>query len=284
MKPLISIGSLIDTSFEHYRKHLPSILGITLWLLVAAIPSAIGILLSREGDDLGLATWASFGLNVVGGVITVLASLHISVALILAVREQRKGKSIDPRVVLRKAFSLDLSYIWAMILKNIFAVLLPLIPLILAFTAFVFALRSENTLLVNSLSILAFIAILIALGGAIKFSLTYNFVPYATVLEGKRGMESLRTSATLVRGRWWETFWRSFLPKALYTLIFVVALGVILWVTGIIAIAVSQESFVIAKFFALLNFFISTLVNAFMLPLLLLNDYYLYDNLQETHE
>ncbi|NBX50283.1 hypothetical protein EBT25_10150, partial [bacterium] len=270
--------------FEHYRKHLPSILGITLWLLVAAIPSAIGILLSREGDDLGLATWASFGLNVVGGVITVLASLHISVALILAVREQRKGKSIDPRVVLRKAFSLDLSYIWAMILKNIFAVLLPLIPLILAFTAFVFALRSENTLLVNSLSILAFIAILIALGGAIKFSLTYNFVPYATVLEGKRGMESLRTSATLVRGRWWETFWRSFLPKALYTLIFVVALGVILWVTGIIAIAVSQESFVIAKFFALLNFFISTLVNAFMLPLLLLNDYYLYDNLQETHE
>jgi hypothetical protein len=284
MKPLISIGSLIDTSFEHYRKHLPSILGITLWLLVAAIPSAIGILLSREGDDLGLATWASFGLNVVGGVITVLASLHISVALILAVREQRKGKSIDPRVVLRKAFSLDLSYIWAMILKNIFAVLLPLIPLILAFAAFIFALRSENTLLVNSLSILAFIAILIALGGAIKFSLTYNFVPYATVLEGKRGMESLRTSATLVRGRWWETFWRSFLPKALYTLIFVVALGVILWVTGIIAIAVSQESFVIAKFFALLNFFISTLVNAFMLPLLLLNDYYLYDNLQETRE
>lgn len=282
MKPLISLGSLIDTSFEHYKNHLPAILGITLFLLVAAIPSALGLLLTRDGVDFDALTFTSFGFSVVGGIIAALASLHITVALILALREQRQGKAVDPRTFLKKAFSLDLSYLWAMILKAVFVAIIPLIPLGLAVAAFIFALRSENAVLTNILAVVAFATILLALGGAVKFSLSYGFVPYATVLDGKRGMASLHASADLVRGRWWETFWRAILPKALYTLIFVIILGIILWVTGMIAVAVSQESFFLAKLFALINFFISTTLNAFLIPILLLNDYYLYENLRET--
>lgn len=282
MKPLLSLGTLIDTSFEHYKKHLPSILGTTLWLLAAAIPSAIGIALSQEGDALNATTWLSFSFNILGGIIGVLASIHISVALIASLREQKQGKITDPRVFLKKAFSLDLSYVWAIILKNIFVTIIPLIPLIISIIGFVFALRSENSMLVNILAVIAFATILLALGGAVKFSLHYNFVPYATVLDGKRGMESLRTSTALVKGRWWVTFWRVFLPKALYTLIFVVILGITLWATGIVGIALSQGSFFIAKLFALTNFFISTILNAFLIPILLLNDYYVYENLRET--
>jgi len=282
MKSLLSLGALVDTSLEHYKKHLPSILGITLWLLVAAIPSAIGIALSQDGDAVNATTWMSFAFHVVGGILTVLASIHISVALISSLREQKQGKITDPRVFLKQAFSLDLSYIWATFLKNIFVAIIPLIPLLISIGAFVFALRSENSMLINVLSVVAFITILIALGGAVKFSLHYNFVPYATVLDGKRGMESLRTSTTLVKGRWWPVFWRIFLPKALYTLLFVVIFAAILWVTGIVGIALSQGSFFLAKLFALTNFFISTLINAFLIPTLLLNDYYVYENLRET--
>lgn len=282
MKPLLSLGTLIDTSFEHYKKHLPSILGTTLWLLAAAIPSAIGIALSQEGNALNATTWLSFGFNILGGIVGVLASIHISVALIASLREQRQGKITDPRVFLKKAFSLDLSYIWATILKSIFIAIIPLVPLIISIIAFVFALRSDSGMLVNILSVIAFATILLALGGAVKFSIHYNFVPYATVLDGKRGMESLKTSAALVKGRWWVTFWRIFLPKALYTLIFVVILGVTLWATGLVGIALSQGSFFIAKLFALTNFFISTVINAFLIPILLLNDYYVYENLRET--
>ena len=137
-------------------------------------------------------------------------------------------------------------------------------------------------MLINVLAVVAFITVLVALGGAIKFGLSYSFVPYATVLDGERGMNSLRASAALVRGRWWDTLWRSFLPKALYTLIFVVILAVVLWVTGMVGVAVSQESFFLAKLFALINFFISTLLNVFLIPIILLNDYYLYENLRET--
>lgn len=282
MKSLLSLGALIDTSFEHYKKHLPSILGTTLWLLAAAIPSAIGIALSQDGDALNATTWMSFALNALGGIITVLASIHVSVALIASLREQKQGKITDPRIFLKKAFSLDLSYIWATILKSIFVAIIPLIPLLISIGAFIFALRSENGMLVNVLAIVAFITILLALGGALKFSLHYNFVPYATVLDGKRGMESLRTSAALVKGRWWPIFWRVFLPKALYTLIFVVILAGTLWTVGLVGIALSQGSFFLAKLFALTNFFISTLINAFLIPILLLNDYYVYENLRET--
>lgn len=282
MKSLLSLGALIDTSFEHYKKHLPSILGITFWLLVAAIPSAIGILLSQDGNALNTTTWMSFALSVLGGIIGILASVHISVALIASLREQKQGKSTDPRVFLKKAFSLDLSYVWAVMLKNIFATIIPLIPLIISIGAFVLALRSGNEILVNIFAVIAFITILLALGGAVKFSLHYNFVPYATVLENKRGLESLHVSAALVKGRWWPVFWRVFIPKALYTLIFVAILAGTLWITSLIGIALSQESFLLAKIFALTNFFISTLVNAFLIPILLLNDYYVYENLLET--
>ena len=282
MKSLISLGSLIDTSFEHYKKHLAAILGITLWLLVAALPSAFGILLARAGYDLDAFTFLSFGLNLLGGILTALASLHITVALILTLREQRQGKTVDPRTFLKKAFSLDLSYLWATILKSVFVAISPLAPLALSIALLAFAFTTQNSLLINVLAGIVFITLLVALGGAIKFSLSYAFVPYATVLDGARGMESLRVSAALVRGRWWDTFWRSVLPKALYTLIFVIVLAIILWITGMIAIAVSQESFLLAKLFAFINFSVSTLANAFFIPLLLLNDYYLYENLRET--
>lgn len=282
MKPLISLGSLIDTSFEHYKKHLPAILGIMLWLLVGGVPSAIGILLSQKGSDLGTMTWISFSLTFLGNIFLALVSLHVTVALILGLREQKQGKNTDPRTFLKKAFSLDLPYLWATILKAIFVGLLPLIPLVLTIIAFIFGLRSENNMLITLLAVIAFIALLIALGGAIKFSLNYAFVPFATILEGERGMKSLRASSALVQGRWWDTLWRSFIPKALYTLIFVVILAGTLWITGMIGVAVSQESFVLAKLFAIINLFLSTLLNAFLIPLLLLNDYYLYENLRET--
>lgn len=282
MKPLLSLGTLIDTSFEHYKKHLPSILGTTLWFLVAAIPSAIGILLSQEGDTLNATAWLSFVFNVLGGIVGVLASIHISVALISSLREQRQGKITDPRIFLKKAFSLDLSYVWATLLKSVYIAVLPLIPLVFSIAALAFAFRSESGILVNTLSVIAFAAILLAIGGAVKFSIHYNFVPYANVLDEKRGMESLKTSAALVKGRWWPIFWRIFIPKALYTLIFVVILGITLWTTSIVGIALAQSSFLIAKFFALTNFFISTVINAFLIPILLLNDYYVYENLRET--
>ncbi len=284
MKSLLSLGSLIDTSFAHFKKHLPSILGITLWFMVAAIPSSIGLLLSQEGDALNTTTWVSFAFSGFGVFFGALVTVHVTVALILSLREQRQGKETDPRIFLKKAFSKDVSYIWAIILKSIVVGLIPLIPLVLAVFVFVFALPSQNNVLINVLAVVAFITILIALGGAVKFSLSYCFVPYITVLEGTRGMASLKASAALVRGRWWATFWRVFLPKALYTLVLVIFLGVTLWITGMIGIAVSQESFFLAKLFALLNFFLSTLVNAFLIPLLLLNDYYVYENLCETEE
>lgn len=282
MKPLISLGALIDTSFAHYKNHLPAILGLTLWLLVAAIPSALGIALSQDGLALNGMTWLSFGLHALGGILTVFASIHISVALILSLREQKQGKATDPRTFLQKAFALDRSYLWAMILKAIFVGLIPIIPFSISLALFALSMFSQNTFLINVTSIIAFITILIALGGAVKFSLQYAFVPYANVLNEHKGIKSLHASSALVKGRWWSTFIRVFIPKIAYTLAFVLVLALLLWGTGTLAIMFSQNSFFIAKLFALTNFFISTLINAFLIPLLLINDYYVYENLQET--
>ncbi len=284
MKSLLSLGSLIDKTLEHYKTHAPSLLGVTFWLLVAGLPSGLGIVLSQDGNDLSFTTWTSFGLNIVGGIITLFASLHIAVALVLSLRDQGRGKHTDPRTVLKQAFSYDIPYIWAMLLKNVYSVVLPLLPLVLSGVLLAFTMESSSAFIGTAVSLTILGAVLYGLVVGLKYLITFNFVPYTTLLADERGMKSLRASSALVKGRWWPTLWRVLLPKALYTLIFAIILAAILWGTSTVAVAVSQDSFYLAKFFALLNFFISTLLNALLLPLLIVNDYYVYENLEATRE
>ncbi len=280
MKTPITLGNLIDTSFHHYTTFLPELLGISLWLLVAQIPSALGTLLSSEGVDLSWMTIASFSLNALGFIGTVLVSIHVGVALILAISQQRTGVHIDPRAMLREAFAKDLSYTWASILQALAPIGTVLIPLCIALVlGFIASSLPTKGSFVNALGIFSiFGGIIAALVGAIIVSVRYTFTPFTNVIEGKRGLAALRGSRELVEGSWWSVAINTFIPSLLYTILFATVLGILAWISGSFALMFSQNSFLIAKLTSIFNLFIFTLGQSLITPLLLITSFVLYEN------
>lgn len=57
--------------------------------------------------------------------------------------------------------------------------------------------------------------ILLVIPGII-FAIWFAFTAYAVALDEKKGVHALRASHELVRGRWWQVFWRLALPGLLF--------------------------------------------------------------------
>ncbi len=53
--------------------------------------------------------------------------------------------------------------------------------------------------------------------------------------EGYRGTKALAASYALVKGRWWDVFWRLVVPGTLFVILSVVTVGIIMNVIGLIA-------------------------------------------------
>ncbi|MFA5211328.1 MAG: glycerophosphoryl diester phosphodiesterase membrane domain-containing protein [Patescibacteria group bacterium] len=79
-------------------------------------------------------------------------------------------------------------------------------------------------------SIWAYVLIFLAVFGGlilfiipgIIFAIWFSFAIQAVVLDEKKGVESLKQSKKLVEKRWWQTFWRIFIPALFFTLIIVI--------------------------------------------------------------
>lgn len=63
----------------------------------------------------------------------------------------------------------------------------------------------------------------------IIFSVWFTFSTYAVAVDGKRGVEALKTSKALVKGRWWSVFARLAVPA--------IVIGFIAWIIQLIASA-----------------------------------------------
>lgn len=282
MKPLLSIGALLDVSIEHYRKHLASILGIMLWIAVAQIPTFIGTLIDPQGSVPNGWQWTSFAFHVLGAITSFIAAVHVTVALTAAIRDQAGGKMVDPREALQAAWKKDLSFLFASLLHLIIVVLLPILPLVISFIVFAKSYFTDNEILINLSAIATFIFIIAALVVMTKLAISLGFVNQTNILEGKKGLEALKESNRLVTGRWWATFWRVLLPSILYTFIGFMLLGPISIGAELLARLLAQNSYLILKIIAVGSLLLSTAVNIFIVPMFLITAYYLYDSLRKT--
>ncbi len=282
MSSLITIGELIDKSIEHYRNHAATIFSITLWFFVAIIPTLFGKLIDPPGDAVTIWQWISFVLNAIGTITGALAFIHIMVMLIILVDKQAKEQPTDSKTLSGLALKKDLSFLWVHIINHVTPLVVAAVPFLLAaiLLALVFIANNDILTIIGSVSILGLlIASLILL---IKVTIEIAFMYYTCVLQGQKGMQSLKASRGLVKGRWGATFARYFVPKILYTFIFVFVFGAIFWCSSVLGLALTQDSPLLAKIISLITILLSTLLNITIIPLLVITDYYLYDSLEKT--
>lgn len=108
----------------------------------------------------------------------------------------------------------------------------------------------------------------------IIFSIWFYFSIYDVVIQNERGIDAMKSSHNLVRGRWWETWWRLAVP----TFVFGLCFGLIYSILDGLATAlpVSNLSYlIITRIF-------KVIVSSLTAPLITLISMHVYFSLREN--
>ncbi len=284
MASLISVGQVLDHSLEHGRKHFKELLAITLWLVIASIPSIMGKLLAPSGGDATLTggDWLSFTLSLGGFILVTMISLWLSATLVIAIADQASSRATKLKQIYRQGWKAFWSYV---LLTMLLAIIIVGIVLIAVPGYVLLLMGAEDGASVTLTAVgtpMFFGGAAIALILLVKYSVQLAFAPYSLLLEKKSPLEAIKHSVLLVRGRWWSTLVRFALPKLVYFL----ALFVITFIVGnmlrLLIELVSASSNLGALLIYTVSLLVSVFLSAIITPLIIATDYYLYDSLRKT--
>lgn len=287
---LISVGQIIDRSWQHYTKHFVELMSITSWLLVIAL---LQIVSSWFYPELVLDPAASVHLNgieVVGVilyaltlfVITPAISIWVFNAVIIAVDRQAQNKKMNFREISKEARRLFFPRLLVIVLValSIGSSFLLLTPGIL--TNFL-ATSTES----SALSLLAVLLLFfgtIAMGVAvICLSIRLVFSAYTLLVDGLHGRAALRQSLALTKGRFWSVFWRVILPKIIFFFGFFAAQVILLFILRTFVLNVAGLNVILAtRLYTIGSSVIFVVLTALVNPLIMIADYHLYRSVKEN--
>ncbi|TAL49968.1 hypothetical protein EPN81_04155 [Patescibacteria group bacterium] len=240
-KPLISVGELIDQSWDVFRARLSDLLSISGWLLVTAILFAIALAMYPSASKLALGA----DLSVIEStgvllfsfsryIVTPIISFWIYIALTKIIRAHFDQKTLSP-----KAAMLDVKpAFFPTLLTSVMVMLMVLLAIVIGFapaailatvgflTNFSFIVIFANLILV--------VGIFVSLFLSIKWVVYYFMAPYLTMLDGTPAKLALATSRQLIQGRFWAVLIRTVVPKLVFIIFGVFAMSIIAYLVGIL--------------------------------------------------
>ncbi|GEM_PF-646418 len=292
MPRLISISELIDRPWEQYRASLPLFLSIMGWMLLAGLLYVIALLLYPLAGDLleakPLTASQTAGTILYGLTHTLIApiiGLWAYVGVVTLGNSQAKGGRGDVRKAMREGWKRFLPTLGTSI---VFAGAILLAFVLTLGPGFLLAVlttgRWDGTVMVLLRNLLVVAG---AIGSLILTVRWFNEFQFATLLAARgdaTGMEAMRRSRRLVRGRFWAVLVRSLFPKILFLLVGVIAWWLILSVAnvavGLLLGGVTVET--VLRLGTLLNNVVNVvLIPMLIMPLLYLVDVHLVRNLEE---
>lgn len=241
MPKLISIGELIDQSWETFRTRMAEFLGISGWLLVTAILFAIALAFYPAASELQLGAQLS-GLESAGVllfsftslILTPVLSFWLYIALAKAINAHLSRRAVDPKATLlgvKAAFFPTLLTSVMVMLMVLLAVVIGFAPSAVIATLGFLTGASIAIVLANLLLIAG---IFVSLFLSIKWILYYFMAPYLTMLYGTPAKQALATSRQLIEGRFWAVLLRVAVPKLVFLIFGVFAMSIIAYLVGIL--------------------------------------------------
>lgn len=294
MAKLITLGLLIDQTVEHYRLHVKELIGISLWIVVAAMPFLFSGYLAPFGVDeytptSELVTYMI--VNAVGLVSTTLASLWIGVCLILTIDARARGNTPDHVALGKRSWKLLLPFA---ALSGGIALGLSLLSALLVVPGIL--IMMFNTLSGTAGTILGVVGILLLFAGMagaiytlLRYSVELVFSQYHLLLENDVKRFSLKTlwnaiiaSRKSVKGAWWAIAIRLLVPNAIISLIVIgFTMTTNLATTVLISFAAASLSPLAITLISVALTLSVFIVNALVMPLYSLTTYYLYDSVSK---
>lgn len=289
MKQMLSVGQIIDIAWEHYRKHFVELVSISAWFLILAVLYTVSFLIYPTTLDLvtgvELSVWENVGLYlamftslIVGPVL----GLWLFIALVKLIDQEMKEKKVDLKQIAMGSWK----YFWPLLLVNVLFTLLILAPLVLVLPGLVLSILSPTV------PILGLLGSILAVGGTIAllilvvwWAIKYFFIGYSVVLENKKGKTAFRHSAGLVKGRYWQIFWRLVIPKLVFFSAFaLIQFFITLIISYIVTGAAGLNMEMAEKLLRISNAVIVIVITALLNPLVLTADYLVFESAKASKE
>lgn len=290
MPKLISVGQLIDHSWEHYKTRFGELMSISVWVLVPTLISVVSLAMYPSYTTLAADQTLS-ALEIAGVAVWLINSLLVGPiigvwmlsALLKLIYQQLDGKRADIKKISQESWK----QFWPMVSVNVLVMLVLMAALLFALPGTILLALAPfvGAALSGIGGVLLVAGVLIATILGVRWLIFFAYSPLALALEGHRGKAALRRSHDLVRGRFWSALARMVLPKTVFMLVLFVAEWLILTLAGVLVESVAGLN---VNLGVRLNGVIETLILGIGVvlanPIIFAADVFLYRSLQETYD
>lgn len=295
MSKLISIGNIIDYTWDHFTTHFKVLMNITMWLFLVALLTIIlniatpldftglinetGAIPDLKASELIFGILQAIVVSIVGPVVGV----WILLTILQAARLQQSKKSVDVKAIGRNSWSMFISYVWIAFLKGL-TILVPLFLIVPGVVLLIYNTVGPQIPWLSGIGMLVtFLAVILSLCLVVYAGVVFHFAEYRLVFEGTRGTNAMRESKRLVHGRFFSTLVRIIIPKVVFIIPVVIIQVLLVFLIALLIPSVAglgASAFV--KISQTMENIISTTLAVLSTPLFILADYYIYDSLRKT--
>lgn len=292
MKQLISVGDLIDQSWNKYRSALPFFLQISGWFVIIAIVNTIALLLYpsagvlayhpslTSGEITGIILYA-----LSNAILTPFLGFWIFVALAVGAKAVITNRSLSIKDVMKetnKSFLPTLSVTVLIGLTLLFAQIITIGPSIILGSI---GLWIQNVWVLGIANILLIIGLFTSVILTLRWTLYYIMAPYASIIDHNKNKQALLKSRELIKGKFWSVLFRVVLPKIVFVLFGIVIAFLISTILRTIIIGSTGLNLEVQqRIDNLVTSILPILIMIFLNPLIFLSDVLLYQSLTENQE
>ncbi len=288
---LLSMGELIDQTWERYRENFLPLISLSGWNIIVALLNIIAVafypsaskIFFNTGDitqleTFGIALYAftSFVVAPIMNTIVFVGIIRMSVSILSnrGAAVKRSFSEIKPRLLP----AILISFMYLMII--FLAALIPLLP---AGILGIISLILQNDTILSLSNILLALGIFVSTYLAIRWGIQYYFASYLVVQDDEKIKPSLMSSRKLIDKRFWSVMLRIIAPKILFLLFGVIIIWVLNFVFTIIFSGVSGLNLDLqARLLSYTDSVIPILAAILIQPLIILSDVLLLKSLKES--
>lgn len=236
-KPLVSLGQLIDRSWELYRRHWADFLSVSGLLLTVALLNVVALSLypfaSQLFSSAPLTASQAVGVVLFWAANSLLApalGLYTLLAMARIANARLAGKALGAKESLRDSRKLFWPAVLVSLLVALYFAAALLVGMVPALLSYLLALAITHPLVSLLGALLSLAGVLAAGALTARWAVDFAFALYALACDGARGREALRASREAVRGRFWGVLLRLVVPSLVFIavgVLFAVVLSVV---------------------------------------------------------
>lgn len=286
--PLLTIGELIDRSWDHYRRDFVDLMSVSGWILLAAIFNVVALALYPSASKIigtaGLTGVESAGVVLYAfsnWIVTPIIGLWVFATLVRLVRAQLSGRRASVREAMMdgKRLFVPLFVVSALVFALMACVVL--IGFGPAALLSILAAAANSSVLTIAASASMVIGVIAAIVLGFRWSVHYYFAPFALLVDDVRGKASLTASRKLVEGRFWGVLLRLGVPKIVFILLGALAMALVTFVLSLATSTLTGLNLDVQLRLATISASVlSTIVAVLLNPIIIIADLMLYQSLK----